>query len=57
MENFIWAKFEDYNLGGASQKALELFHPLEVKAQLYKFFETEGYALNDALLTVYIIHT
>ena len=37
MENFTGAKFEDYNPGR------ELFCPLEVKAQLCKPFEIEGY--------------
>ena len=32
----------------------ELFHPLEVKAQLYKFFETEGSTLNDSLHNPYL---
>ena len=54
MENFIWTKFEDYNPERASQ-LWELFHPLEVNTQLYKFFETEGCTLSDLLLTVYTI--
>ena len=32
-----------------------LFSLLEVKAQLYRFFETEGCVLNDILLAVYTI--
>ena len=36
-------------------KLWELFHLLEVKAQLYKCFETEGYTLNDMSLIVYTI--
>ena len=55
MENLIWAKFEDYNLGRASQKGLS--YPLEVKAQLSKSFETEGSTLNDVLLRVYTIQS
>ena len=51
MENFIQGKFENYNSGRAPQKTLH--SPLEVKAQLCKFFETEGCTLNDVLLTVY----
>ena len=35
------------------RKFWELFYPLEVKAQLPKFLETEGCAFSDALLTVY----
>ena len=45
MENFIQAKFEDYNPGRASQKALRTVL-LEVKAQLYKFLEKEGCTSN-----------
>ena len=37
------------------RKLWELSHPLEVKAQLCKFFETEDCTLNDVLLTVYTI--
>ena len=37
MENFIWVRFENYNPGRASQKAWELFCPLEIKAQGFKF--------------------
>ena len=32
-------------------KLRELFCPLEVKSQFYKAFETEGWTLNDILLT------
>ena len=55
MENFIQAKFEDYNLEEHLRKLWELFLPLEVKAQLQKILETEGCTLNDVLLTVYMI--
>ena len=37
------------------RKLRKLFHPLEVKAQLYAFFETEVYTISGALLTVYTI--
>ena len=37
------------------RKCWELFHPLEVKARLHKFLETEGCTSNDGLLTVYTI--
>lgn len=33
MENFVRDKFENYNPGSASQKALGTVCPLEVKAQ------------------------
>lgn len=52
MEIFIQAKFEDYNSGGASQKARELSHPLEEGTVMW-VFETEDCTLNDVLLTVY----
>ena len=29
MENFIWAKFEDYNLEQAFQKALKIILPVK----------------------------
>ena len=32
------------------KKLRELFHPLEVKAQLHKFFETEGCTSNDVIV-------
>ena len=41
MENVIWAKLEDYNLGRPSQLQ-ELLHPLEVNAQLHKLFWDRG---------------
>ena len=49
LENFIWAKFEDYNLRRASQ-LWELFHWLENKAQLHKLLFIKCH-----ILTVYII--
>ena len=55
MENFIRAKFEVITQEEHLRKPWELFRQLEVKAQLYKFFETEGCTSNDVLLTVYII--
>ena len=33
------------------RKLRELFRPLEVKAQLYKFFEAQGCTTNDVLVT------
>ena len=54
MEKNFWAKFEAYNTRWASQKT-ELFYLLEVKAELYKLFETEVYTLNGILLTIYIL--
>ena len=54
MENFIWAKLRIITQQHL-RKLWELFRPLEVKAQLYKFFEKEGCTLNDVLLTVYTI--
>ena len=50
LENFIQAKFDDDNPGRASRKLWGLFYLLEIKAQLHKFFETEGCTSNDALL-------
>ena len=55
MENFIQAKLRLITLQEHLRKLQELFSPLEVKAWLYKFFETESYMLNDVLLTVYKI--
>ena len=61
MENFIQAKFEDCNLGRASQKVLSISEIS--KAQVYKFLEIEGSkwwmypfdTSNDLLMSVYII--
>ena len=50
----LFDPFEDYNLGRASQKALRIVLPVRSRSTV-KFFETEGYTLNDGLLTVYII--
>ena len=55
MENFIQAKFEDYNLGRASQKALRTVPPIRNKGSCISFFVTEGFTLNYVLLTVYTI--
>ena len=55
MENFIEAKKRIITWDQQLKKLQELFHPLEVNAQLYKFFETEDCVLNDVLLTVYTI--
>ena len=55
MENFIQAKFEDYNPGKTTQKALRTVPPIRSQGTviLYKFFETEDCTLNDVLLTIY----
>ena len=54
MENFIRARFDNYNPGRASQKSLRTVPPrLEVKAHFYKFFETEGWTSQHVLVTVY----
>ena len=53
--NFIWAKLSIRTWEQQFRKLQELFCPLEVKAQLYKIFETEEDTLNDVLLTVYTI--
>ena len=55
MEKFIQAKLRIIALGEHLRKLRELFSLLEVKAQLYKVFETEGCTLNDILWTVYTI--
>ena len=55
LENFIWAKFEHYNWAEHLKNLWELLYQLEMKAQLYKFFETNGCTSNDVFLTVYII--
>ena len=52
MENFIQAKFEQEE---HLRKLWKMFCTLEVKAQLYKFSETEGCTSNDVFLAVYII--
>ena len=38
MENFIWASFEDYNLGRASQKALRALLPVRSQNTVYISF-------------------
>ena len=45
MENFIWAKLKIITREQHLRKLWELLHPLEVKAQLHKFFRTQGYTL------------
>ena len=42
--------FEDYNPRRVSQKAIRTVLLLEVKAQLYKYFETEGITSNDIII-------
>ena len=49
MENFIQAKLRIIIQEKHLRKLWELFLLLEVKAELYKFFETEGCTLNDSL--------
>ena len=55
MVNFIQTKLGIITQKKHLGKLQELFHTLEVKAQLYKLCETEGYILNDVLLTFYTI--
>ena len=50
IENFIWAKLRIITWEQPLRKLWELFQPLEVKAQLYKFFETEGCTLNKPII-------
>ena len=52
MEIFIQAKLRIITQELQIRKLWELFHPLEVKAQLYNFFETESCTLNDVLLAI-----
>ena len=49
-------QIEDYKPGTSSHKALRTVPLLEVKAKLYKIFETERCTLSDVLLIVYSIH-
>ena len=57
LENFIRAKFKDYNPERASQKALRTVPPIRSQHMVYiSFFETAGCTLNEVLLAVYIIH-
>ena len=51
MENFIQAKLRIITWEQPLRKLQELFWPLEVKAQLQKFFDTGACTLNDVLLT------
>ena len=54
MENLIWARVEDYNLGGASQKALRTVPPSTSQDTVNDtpVFESEGWTSCDILLTV-----
>ena len=52
LENFMRAKFENYNPGRASQKALRPVPQVRNQVTVIKIFETEGYTSNDILLTV-----
>lgn len=53
MEIFTWAILRILIQEEPLRKVWELFHPLEVKAQLSEFLETEGGTLDDMWLTVY----
>ena len=55
IKNFIQVILRIITQEWPLRKLWELFCPLEVKAQLSKFFGTEGYTLNDILLIVYTI--
>ena len=54
MEKFICTKFEGYNPGRASQKALRTILPLRGQSTVIYIFEAKGYISND-VLTVYTI--
>ena len=56
MENFILAKLRIITGEEHLRKLQKLLSQLEVKAQLCKFFETEGCTLNSILLIIYTIH-
>ena len=54
MKIFIFhpqAKFEDYNLGRASQKTLRTGLPMRSQGTVIQFFETVGCTLNDVLIS------
>ena len=53
--NVIQVKLRVITWKRPPRKFWGLSHPLAVKAQLYKFFKTESYTLNDVFLTVCII--
>ena len=55
MEIFTWAKLRILSQEEPLRKPWELFHPLEVEAQLYEFLETEGCAFDDIWLAVYTV--
>lgn len=55
VENFIEPNLRILTQKEQLRRLWELFCPLEVKAQLYEFFETEGCTSNNVLLTVYMI--
>ena len=55
VENFIQAEFADYNPEMAFQKALGTVLPVRGQSIVVYVFETEGYVLNDVLLTVYTV--
>ena len=47
VENFLGAKFEDYNLGRASQEALRTVAPVRSQNSYLSVFETEYCTFND----------
>ena len=49
LENFIRAKFEDYNPGRASQTALKTVLPVRSQDTVYISFLRQGCASNDSL--------
>ena len=56
MEIFIQAKFEDYNSGRASQKAVRTIPPIRSQGTvMWVFWERRTVQLNDVLMTVYTI--
>ena len=50
IENFIQAKYRIIPQEQHLRNFWELLRPLQVKAQLYKFFEVEGCTLNDVII-------
>ena len=47
VENFLGAKFEDYNLGRASQEALRTVAPVRSQNSYLSVFETEYCTFNE----------
>ena len=52
MENVVWAKLS-IQPGSNNSESSENSYPLEAKAQLYHFFETEGCPFDDVLLSLH----